>query len=142
MNNFPISVSQIAEGMNNASSALAAAGNSFEQSVALLTAANTVIQNSAKSSTGLRTIAARLRNTTAELDELGETMTTAKYEELVKMLTDHQVALTTVNGEYRSTYDILSDIAKQWESMTSMEQAALATQIAGKLMPVRTEMCA
>ena len=42
-NNFPISVSQIAEGMNNASSALAAAGNTFEQSVALLTAANTTI---------------------------------------------------------------------------------------------------
>lgn len=43
-NNFPISVSQIAEGMNNASSALAAAGNTFEQSVALLTAANTTIE--------------------------------------------------------------------------------------------------
>ena len=42
-NNFPISVSQIAEGMKNASSALAAAGNSFDQSVALLTAANTTI---------------------------------------------------------------------------------------------------
>ena len=43
MNNFPISVSEIAEGMKNASSALAAAGNSFDQSVALLTAANTTI---------------------------------------------------------------------------------------------------
>ena len=42
-NNFPISVSQIAEGMTNASSALAAAGNTFEQSVALLTAANTTV---------------------------------------------------------------------------------------------------
>lgn len=42
-NNFPISVSQIAEGMNNASSALAASGNSLEQSIALLTAANTTV---------------------------------------------------------------------------------------------------
>lgn len=42
-NNFPISVSQIAEGLNNASSALAGAGNTFEQSVALLTAANTTV---------------------------------------------------------------------------------------------------
>lgn len=42
-NNFPISVSQIAEGMTNASSALSAAGNTFEQSVALLTAANTTV---------------------------------------------------------------------------------------------------
>jgi len=43
-NNFPISVSQIAEGMTNASSALAAAGNTFDQSVALLTAANTTLK--------------------------------------------------------------------------------------------------
>lgn len=42
-NNFPINAEQISEGMTNASSALAAAGNSFEQSVALLTAANTTI---------------------------------------------------------------------------------------------------
>jgi hypothetical protein len=83
-----------------------------------------------------------LRNTKAELDDLGEVMTTAKYEELVKMLTDHQVALTNINGEYRSTYDILLDIANQWDNLTSMEQAALATEISGKLVPVRTEMCA
>lgn len=130
-NNFPISVSQIAEGMTNASSALAAAGNTFEQSVALLTAANTTVQDASKASTGLRTISARIRNTTAELDELGETMTEASYEELVQMLTDCNVALTDVNGEYRSTYDIMSDIAAQWANMTSMEQAGLATAMAG-----------
>lgn len=42
-NNFPISVSQLAEGMNNAASSLAAAGNSFEQSVALMMVANTTV---------------------------------------------------------------------------------------------------
>lgn len=130
-NNFPISVSQIAEGMTNASSTLAASGNSFEKSVALLTAANTTLQNASKASTGLRTIAARIRNTKAELDELGETMTTAKYEEAVKILTGYNVALTDINGEYRATYDIMADIAAQWDKMTSMEQAALATTLAG-----------
>lgn len=130
-NGFPISVSQIAEAMNNASSTLSAAGNSFEESVALLTAANVTIQDAAKSSTGLRTIAARIRNTKTELDNLGETMSESSYEELVQMLTNCSVALTDVNGEYRSTYDIMSDIAKQWERMTSTEQAALATAMSG-----------
>ena len=128
-NNFPISVSQIAEGMTNASSTLVAAGNSFEQSVALLTAANTTIQDAAKSSTGLRTIAARIRKTKTELDDLGETMTDADYEKLVKALTDAKVALTD-NGEFRSTYDILKDIAAQWDNLTSMQQAALAETLA------------
>ena len=130
-NNFPISVSQIAEGMNNASSALAAAGNTFEQSVALLAAANTTVQDAAKASTGLRTIAARIRKTDTELDDLGESMTSAKYDSLVKSLADLNVALVDVNGEYRATYDIMADIASKWDSMTTMEQAALADVIAG-----------
>lgn len=130
-NNFPISVSQIAEGMNNASSALAAAGNTFDQSVALLTAANTTIQNAAKSSTGLRTIAARLRSTKTELDELGEAMTEAEYGKLVAALTEYNVALTDANGEFRSTYDIVADIAAKWDELSSMEQSALANAISG-----------
>ena len=40
------------------------------------------------------------------------------------------VALTE-NGEYRSTYDILKDIAAQWKNLTSMEQAAMAEALAG-----------
>lgn len=131
MNNFPISVSQIATGMTNASSALAAAGNTFDQSVALLTAANVTIQDASRSSTGLRTIAARIRNTKTELDALGETDNFAKYDKLVQALTRYNVALTDVSGQYRSTYDILQDISKIWDQLDSMEQAALAQQLAG-----------
>lgn len=129
-NNFPISVSEIAEGMNNAGSALSAAGNSFEQSIALLTAANTTVQNISKSSTGLRTITARIRKTKLELDDLGESIETAKYQEAIDILTKHRVALTE-NGEFRATYDILKDIAAVWKDLTSMEQANIAEQLAG-----------
>ena len=130
-NGFPISVSQIAEGMTNASSALSAAGNNFDQSVALLTAANTAVQNASKASTGLRTIAARIRKTKTELDDLGEVMTEADYDKLVQQLTDFNVSLTDINGEYRSTYDIMQDIAAKWSDMSSMEQAALAEALSG-----------
>lgn len=141
-NNFPINAEQISEGMTNASSALAAAGNSFEQSVALLTAANTTIQNAAKSSTGLRTIAARIRNTKTELDELGESMTKAEYDKLVQSLSNHNVKLTDANNEFRSTYDIVADIAKEWDNMSSMEQAALAETLSGKHTCQYVQKCA
>ena len=129
-NNFPISVSEIAEGMNNAGSALHAAGNSFEQSVALLTAANTTVQNISKSSTGLRTITARIRGTKLELDDLGESIETAKYQEALDILTKYKVQLTQ-NGQFRSTYDILKDIASVWKDLSNMEQANIAEQLAG-----------
>lgn len=130
-NNAPISVSELAEGLNNAGSSLAAAGNSFEQSVALLTAANTTVQNISKSSTGLRTLSARLRNTKTELDDLGETMTDAEYGDLVNALTGHGVSLTDANGNFRDTYSIMKDIAAVWDDMSSMDQAALAKTLAG-----------
>ena len=58
-------------------------------------------------------------------------MTEAKYDELVKKLTDFNVALKDVNGNYRSTYDIMADIASKWDTMSNMEQSALATALAG-----------
>lgn len=130
-NNFPISVSEIAIGMMNASSALSAAGNSFDKSVALLAAANTTLQDIDKASTGLRTITARIRKTDSELNDLGEAMTTSAYSELVGALTKYNVALQDANGEYRDTYDIMKDIAGVWDEMSSSEQAALAELAAG-----------
>lgn len=122
---------QIAEGMTNASSALAAAGNDFKQSVALLTAANTTVQNASKASTALRTISARLRKTKSELDELGEAMTESQHDAMIKALANYKVSLVDVNGEYKSTYEIMQEIAAEWHNMTSMEQAAIAELVAG-----------
>ncbi len=130
-NNFPISVSEIAEGMNNVSSAMHAAGNDFNQTVALLTASNTSVQNISKASTGLRTIAARIRNMKTELDDLGEAMTDAEYDKLVQALTDASVSLTDQQGNLRSTYDILADIAAVWDSIDPNKQAAIAETLSG-----------
>jgi len=58
-------------------------------------------------------------------------MESSKYDKLIKSLTDLDIALVDANNEYRSTYDIMSDIAGKWDSLTSMEQAALAETIAG-----------
>lgn len=90
----------------------------------------------------MRTIAARIRKTKTELDDLGEAMEEASYEKLVKVLTDHNVALTTANNEYRSTYDIMKDVAAQWDNMTSMEQAALAELMSGKIKCQYVQKCA
>lgn len=131
-NHFPISVAELAEGMNNAGSMLAmATGGDLEESLALLTAANTTTQNISKSSTGLRTIAARIRNVGTELDDLGETMTDVEYDAVVKALTDNSVALTDEYGQLRDVYDILSDLSKVWVTMSDNEQAALAKTLSG-----------
>lgn len=130
-NNFPISVSQIAEGMNNAASMMANAGMSFDQSVAMLTAANTTVQNISKSSTGLRTIIARLRNVKSELDEAGEVWNEAKYQELISALTKGGVDLQDATGALRNPYDVLKELSERWSSLTSDVKAAITTALAG-----------
>lgn len=130
-NNYPISVKELAEGINNAGSMLASAGNSYEETLAMLAAANATVQDISKASTGLRTIAARIRNTKTELDDLGEVMTEAEYDELVQGLTKYNVTLTDSQGNFRSTYDILKDLSNVWNDLSNIEQASITKLLAG-----------
>ena len=134
-NNFPISAAGLGEGLNNAGSALASAGNSLEQTLALLMAANATVQDPSKSSTAMRTITARIRNTKTELDDLGETLdekydTVAKYQAELKGLTGVDI-LDSTGKQFRSTYDILSDLASKWKNLDDAKRAAVTTMLAG-----------
>ena len=107
----------------------------MNESIALLTVAQETTQNAAKSSTALRTIAARLTNSKAELDELGESTddlaeSTAKYREELLALTG--VDIQDQNGQFKSTFQILKGIAGQWERIQKAGNAeAVATLVAG-----------
>ena len=134
-NSYPISAAELGEGFNNAASSLSANNNSLNESIALLTVAQETTQNAAKSSTALRTIAARLTNSKAELDELGESTddlaeSTAKYREELLALTG--VDIQDQNGQFKSTFQILKGIAGQWERIQKAGNAeAVATLVAG-----------
>lgn len=133
-NNFPISASGLGEGLNNAASALSAAGNSLEETLSLLMAANATVQNPAKASTAMRTITARIRNSKAELGDLGETLeeeynTVAKYRDQLLGLSG--IDIFGANGDFRSTYDILKDLADVWGLLDNRSQAAITTMLAG-----------
>lgn len=131
-NNYAISSAEIGEGMNNAASSLKANGNTLEEALGLLASANATMQNISKSSTGLRTIAARLSAATTELDELGESaddlMTTANLDKFMRAF---GVSVVDTNGHLRSTYDILKDLSKIWNTLETEEMSAIAGKLAG-----------
>ena len=131
-NSFPISQAEIGEAMNNAASALAANGNSLQQAIAIVSAANATIQDVSKSSTAVRTIAARISKSTAELEELGEDagsiMATA---DLAKQMQAYGVAILDSNGQLKSTYAILNDLSKVWDDLDTTSRAAIANMLAG-----------
>ena len=151
-NNFAISTDGLATALQNSASALKTAQNDFYESAALTTAANTVVQDPDKVGAGLRTIALRLTGTEAareELAALGEDVddfvvtTTSKLDQQIKDLTKTQgnfgVSLLDMNGNYRSTYEVLLDIAKVWDKIAEEDlvtgenrQNALLEMMAGK----------
>lgn len=68
---FAISGSEIMDSMTRVSAAASASNTSFEKTVALLAGGNAAMQDSAKTSTAIRTIMARVRGSKTELEELG-----------------------------------------------------------------------
>lgn len=143
-NNFAISSDGIAEGLKRSASTLVAAGNSLEQSIAMLAAGNKVVQDPETLGNALKVLSMRIRGTKTELEEAGES--TEGMIENTSKLRDKVMALTNVDGNggvdiladdgsFRATYDILLDIAKIWDQINKADpknQAALLEILAGK----------
>lgn len=136
MNNYAVSSDGIATALQDSASALMAAGNNLEQSVALVAAANKVVQDPNSVGSALRTISLRLRGTSVEvLEEMGEetdgvVTSLSKMQSKIKALTG--VDILTDAGAYKDTYTILAEIGKVWEDMADMDQAAVLELMAGK----------
>lgn len=111
---FAISSGDIGKGLTQAGASLSTYGNSFEQTIGLVTAGTEIFQGKSQQvARGLNTVASRVAKNKDAL---------AEYEVQVNDL---------VTGELRSTYDILADLKPKWDEMSSAEKVALGTTLAG-----------
>lgn len=136
-NNFAITSAGIGEAMQRSASALYEAGNSIEESTALITAANSVIQNPEQVGTALKTLALRLRGAKVALEEAGletEYMaeTTAQLQDKLLALTGGKVDIMIDNDTFKNTTQILREMSAVWEEMTDIEQASALELMGGK----------
>ena len=135
-NNFAVSSDGLAIALQDSASALMEGGNNLEQSVALIAAANKVVQDPNSVGSALRTISLRLRGTSVEvLESIGEETDGAvegisKLQSKIKALSGIDILDNT--GAYKDTYTILKEIGAVWEDMSDMDQAALLELMAGK----------
>lgn len=141
-NSYAISSSGIGEGLRRSSSALAAGNNTFEQSVAMITAMNEVLQDPALAGTTLKMLSLRIRGAKTEIEAEGESIdgmaeSTSKLREQIKALTNISGTggfdiMTDDGNAFKSTYEIMLGISKVWKGMSDVNQAALLELIAGK----------
>lgn len=126
-NTSAITFFDLAEAFTRTSAVYSQAGTSIEQLAGLTTGANEIIQNIEKSSSGLLIISQRIQGVTSGFEEDPENL--SKVDEALRKIAG--VDVRDVNGELRNTYDILSDVAKVYDNLTSVERSALGEQIAG-----------
>lgn len=135
-NNYAVSSDGLATALQDSASALMEGGNNLEQSVALIAAANKVVQDPNSVGSALRTISLRLRGTSVDvLKEMGEETdgvitSVSKLQSKIQGLSG--VNILTESGDYKDTYTILKEIGQVWEDMSDIDQAALLELMAGK----------
>ena len=136
MNQYSVTSAGLGEGLARSASALELAGNTFEEAAALIGATSEVTQDPEKAGNAMKTVSMRLRGMKGELEELGEESegveNISQMQGKILNLTHGAVNIFDNQGEFRSTYDILMDIADVYQDLTSTEQADLLETIAGK----------
>ena len=134
-NNFAISSGGIGDALQRSASSLLAANNTLVQSIALITAANTVVQDPDSVGTAFKTISMRIRGAKTELEEAsldteGMAESTAKLREEIMALSGVDIMLD--ENTFKSTYDIMDELAAKWQDLTDIQQASITELIAGK----------
>ena len=136
-NNFATDAASLGEGLTKSASALNAANNSFEQSIALLTGGTEITQNANEMGSALKVISMRIRGMKGELEDLGEEYdnieSISKIQTQILNLTSGKVNIFDDNGNFRSTYDILKDISEIYDKLSDPDKADLTEILFGKM---------
>ena len=135
-NQYSVTAAGVGEGLARSASALQLAGNTFEESAAMISGITEITQNPEKAGNAMKILSLRLRGMKGELEDLGEN--TEGVENISKMqgqilnMTRGAVNIFDANGDFKSTYDIMKEISQVYDDLSSTEQASLLETIAGK----------
>lgn len=137
LNNFAISSGGVGDALLNSASALAAAGNSLDESIAMITAANTVVQDPQKVGTSMKTISMYLRAAKTDAEAAGESTdgmadSVSKLRAEILQLTGGKVDIQIDENNFKSTYQIMKDLSEVWSSLSDISQANILERIGGK----------
>ena len=151
-NNFSISTSDLAKGLQISGSALEVGGNDIEQSMALITAYNSSIQDVSQAARAARTVSMRMHGVDAEtLSAEGEDIeglidTVPKLESEIKSLTAVNgkagISLTDATGRVKDDFTFLLDLAGRWKEIGQADieegtnrQSKILEDLAGEFLP-------
>ena len=135
-NNEPIDSGGIGEALQRSAASFNAANTSLQESVALISTTNSVIQNPEKVGNMWKVVSMRIRSATSELEEAGEDTdgivnSTADLQKMIKAMTGYDI-LEKDGETFKSIFDIVLNISKVWNNLSDLDQSALLQALAGK----------
>lgn len=135
-NEFSTDAGSLGEGLKRSASAMSVAGNDFAETLALLTGGAEITQNADEMGNALKIISLRLRGMKGELEELGEETegieSISKIQTQILNLTKNKVNIFNDNGSFKSTYEILKEVAKIYYSLSDTSRASITEIMFGK----------
>lgn len=134
-NNFAISAGGLGQALQRSASALHTAGNTLSESIGMIVAANDVTQDEESVGNALKVLSLRVRGAKTELKEMGEdtenvATSTAKLRDSIKGLTGVDIMKSAT--EFKSTFDIMDELADKWSQLDDISKASTLEQLAGK----------
>lgn len=136
-NNFAISSSGIGQALLRSASALSEAGNTIDESIGLITAANSVVQNPESVGTAMKTLSLRIRGAKVELEDAGEDVdgmanSVSELQKKLLALTGGKVNIMLDENTFKNTTEILREMSTVWDDMTDVNRAAALELLGGK----------
>ena len=136
-NNFAISSAGIGVAMKKSAAAMASANNTIDETIALITAANTIVQNPEVVGTTMKTISMYLRAAKTEAEEAGESTegmasSVSELRKEILALTGQKVDIQIDEDTFKSTYQIMKELSEVWDELSDISQANLLEMIGGK----------
>ena len=118
-----VSSADLATNIGKASAALAVGGNTYEEVLALMTGITEITRSGTKAARALVSVQSRLNQVVDESSSVGQA--------LLEFYREHNIDVYDADGQLRSLYEILTDMAKIWPTLTKNEQAYYLNQQAG-----------
>lgn len=134
-NTEPVSMEDLGIIMQKSSAAMSAAGNTYQETLAMASALNGVLQDSAASGTYLKTLSMYLRASKTDAEEAGiatDGMASSVSELRSELKQLAGVDIMKDDNTFKSTYQIMKELSEVWGTLKDTTQANITELISGK----------
>lgn len=143
-NTQPITAQAIGEILTRSAASMKAANNDLAETIALGTAAYSVIQNAETVGTTIKSVSMYLRAAKSELEDTGESAdgcanSVSELRSELKSLTGVDIMID--NKNFKSTYQILKELSQVWDKLSDVTQANVTEMIGGKISYPYVQQC-